>query len=138
MTDQMLWDEADSVGVDSIDEQHKRLVAITNQLFQEIIKDTGTESIFEILDEMARYADYHFSYEEQLLKENGYPAEALERHVAEHRALTARVQDFITKARERDDLIDLEVYDFLRDWMSDHLQRTDRTYAEFLCSRGVR
>lgn len=138
MTDQMPWDEADSVGVDSIDEQHKRIVAITNRLFQEIIKDTGIESIFEILDEMARYADYHFSYEEGLLKEHGFPPEALERHIAEHRALTAQVQDFIARARENTDLIDLEVYDFLRDWMNNHLHRTDKDYALFLSSRGVR
>lgn len=138
MTDQMLWDEADSVGVDSIDEQHKQIVAITNRLFQEIIKDTGTESIFEILNEMARYADYHFSYEEGLLKEHGFPPDKLEPHLAEHRALTAQVQEFIAKARENDDLIDLEVFDFLRNWMSGHLHKTDKKYAEFLSARGVR
>lgn len=138
MTEQLLWTEISSVGVESIDEQHRQIVAIANRLFQEIVKDTGVEAIFEILDEVARYADYHFSHEERLLKEHGFPPDALERHIAEHRALTAQVQDFIAKARENTDLIDLEVYDFLRDWMNDHLQRTDKEYALFLSTRGAR
>ena len=138
MTEQLLWTETSSVGVESIDEQHKQIVEIANRLFREIVRDTGVESIFEILDEMARYAEQHFAYEENLLKEHGFPSDKLEQHLAEHQALTAQVHDFIQKARLDNDLIDLEVYDFLRDWMNDHLSRTDKEYALFLSSRGVR
>ncbi|WP_285907080.1 bacteriohemerythrin [Pseudodesulfovibrio pelocollis] len=137
-TDQILWNDENSVGVASIDEQHKQLVAITNNLFQAIVRDAGVEVIFGILDEMARYADLHFAHEEALLTEYGFPTDMLERHIGEHRDLTGKVHDFIRRARQNNDLIDLEVYDFLRDWMTDHLQRTDRTYADFLCARGAR
>ncbi|MFH1913676.1 MAG: bacteriohemerythrin [Pseudomonadota bacterium] len=137
-TDQILWNDENSVGVASIDEQHKQLVAITNSLFQAIVRDAGVEVIFGILDEMARYADQHFAHEEALLTEYGFPPDLLERHIGEHRDLTGKVHDFIRRARQNNDLIDLEVYDFLRDWMTDHLQRTDRTYADFLCARGAR
>jgi len=137
-TDQILWNDEDSVGVASIDEQHKELVAITNRMFQAIVRDAGVEAVLGILDEMARYAEQHFAHEEALLVEHGYPADMLASHVAEHRNLTGQVHDFIRKARENTDILDLEVYDFLRDWMTDHLQRTDRTYAEFLCARGAR
>jgi hemerythrin len=48
------------------------------------------------------------------------------------------VHDFLWQIRVNDDLIDFKMYDFLRDWMNDHLQRTDKEYALFLFSRGVR
>ena len=132
------WADVLNIGLPSLDEQHKQLVSITNRLFQEIVRGTGIEVVFEILDELARYADSHFAYEESLLREHGFPADKLELHLAEHHALNAQVHDFVREARKNTGLIDLEVYDFLRGWMDDHLQRTDKGYAEFLSSRGVR
>ncbi len=52
--------------------------------------------------------------------------------------LATQVHDFLWQIRVNDDLIDFKMYDFLRDWMNDHLQRTDKEYALFLFSRGVR
>lgn len=135
--DQIVWTESNSVGVASLDEQHRRLVEVTNRLFQEIINDTGTEAVFAVLDEVARYAEYHFAHEEALLVEHGYPADELERHAAEHRALEAQVHELIARARQDNSLIDLEVYDFLRDWTNDHMHGSDKRYATFLAARGA-
>ncbi|MUM77669.1 bacteriohemerythrin [Pseudodesulfovibrio sp. F-1] len=137
-TNQILWNEEDSVGVPSIDAQHKELVAITNRLFLSIVKDDASAAVLGILAELTRYAEQHFAHEEALLVEHGYPGDLLKPHIAEHESLTAQVHDFLRRASQDTDILDLEVYDFLRDWMTKHLQRTDRTYAEFLCARGAR
>jgi hemerythrin-like metal-binding protein len=138
MTGHIEWNDAHSVGVESIDEQHRQLVVLTNRLFQAIVRDTGADSVPDVLTELERYVDYHFSHEEELLRKHGYPADALGRHIAEHRELTHQVYDFARKAREDSDIIDLEVFEFLRDWTTSHLLRTDMLYAGFLRSSGAR
>ncbi len=138
MADQIEWNDAHSVGVESIDEQHRQLVVLTNRLFQGIVRDTGAASVLDILTELERYVDSHFSHEEHLLRNHGYPADELARHVEEHRELTDQVHDFVKKSEKGSDIIDLEVFEFLRDWTTSHLLRTDRLYAGFLRSRGAR
>ncbi len=48
------------------------------------------------------------------------------------------MHELIARARQDNALIDLEVYDFLRDWTNDHMHGTDRRYVEFLAARGAR
>lgn len=131
------WNEDNSVGVLSIDEQHKELVAITNRLFQAIMDDKGFSILMKILNELEEYADVHFSYEEKLLKEHGYPEAEYQEHVVEHVELTQQVKDFIDMVEEAGETLDMEVFEFLRTWTDTHLSRTDKKYTTFLRSKGV-
>lgn len=133
---QIEWTDDLSVGVESIDEQHKQLVSITNKLFQAILDDKGKTIVMEVLDELRQYIDHHFSYEEELLQRYAYPTKRLVEHIAEHRALSQQVQTFITGI-EKSESLDLEVFDFLRDWTTEHLNTTDRQYADYLCTCGA-
>lgn len=135
---QIEWCESHSVGVGSIDEQHKRLVALTNQLFMAIMRDEGGQELGEVLAELARYTEYHFSYEEQILTAHGYPEASLEEHRQEHCRLTGRVYELLDQYAQAPSTLDLEVYNFLRDWMTEHMSGTDSHYAAFLASKGVR
>lgn len=132
----MDWNESHSVGIDSIDNQHKELVRITNKLFDAIIADKGRSIVFDVLDELVKYVDYHFNYEEELLIKHGYPEDHFKMHIDEHQALTNQVNSFINEVKDAD-MLDLEVFDFLRIWTTDHLDDTDRKYSDFLRSKGV-
>lgn len=128
------WSESHSVGVPAIDDQHKQLVSLTNSLFEAIMRDEGQFVLGGILAELARYAEYHFDYEEQLLADRGYPEELLAPHQEKHRKLTARAHEMLARHKERSATLDLEVYAFLRDWMTEHMIETDSQYADFLAS----
>ena len=131
------WAESYSVGIPSIDNQHKRLIELNNRLFHAIMEDRGRDMALEVLKELTKYVNYHFSYEEKLLTECGFDPAQLADHVEEHRALTSQVHDYLG-AVDREDAIDLVVYDFLREWTAHHLKKTDSNYADFLKSRGIR
>ncbi|MGE4423698.1 MAG: bacteriohemerythrin [Pseudodesulfovibrio sp.] len=126
------WHESHSVGVPSIDEQHKRLVALTNRLFQAIMDEAGETALEGVLNDLADYAAYHFTHEEGLLRKHGYPEDLLTEHRAEHKALTDRVHQYIARYREDPSNLDLSVYVFLRDWTTEHMSRSDSRYSEFL------
>lgn len=132
------WNACDSVGVPSIDEQHSELVQMTNDLFEAIMGDRGEVVVKGILEGLAKYVAYHFSYEEYLLSSHGYPVDDLEQHIEEHRTITTKLYDFMVKCNRNEDTVDLELYDFLREWMVGHLSTTDREYADFLQTKGVK
>jgi hemerythrin-like metal-binding protein len=136
--DQIIWVDKDSVGITSIDNQHKQLVAITNTLFMAIMHDEGEEALKGILNDLENYTKYHFNYEEKLLTQHGYPKDKLASHIAEHRELTRQVHAFIQEAQDEPGTMDIKVFDFLRDWMSCHLSETDSQYSAFLLEKGVR
>lgn len=132
----ILWMDNYSVGVPSIDRQHRQLVELNNKLFHAIMEDKGPDVVLDVLDELAEFAAYHFAHEEELLTEHGYEPELLAAHIEEHRSLTRKVQEYLHDIRQRNSL-DLVVYNFLRDWTTDHLKATDSKYAHFLQGQGA-
>ena len=132
----ILWTDNYSVGVPSIDRQHKQLVELNNKLFHAIMEDRGEDAIQDVLRELAEYAKYHFSHEEKLLTEHGFDPNLLAEHIEEHSSFAKQVQDYLNGVKQQNSL-DLLVYDFLRSWITDHLKQTDSNYARFLQTHGV-
>ncbi|MGE4194776.1 MAG: bacteriohemerythrin [Pseudodesulfovibrio sp.] len=135
---QIEWCDSHSVGIPALDDQHKALVALTNQLFLAIMRDEGQKELGRVLAELARYADYHFDFEEQILTEHGFPESGFSHHREEHRKLKSRVQTLLIQHEEGSVALDLDVYSFLREWMTEHMIGTDSEYAAFLASKAVR
>ena len=131
------WTESHSVGVEAIDDQHKRLLALADGLFEAIMDGKGHDVLLGVLQELREHAHCHFTYEEDLLREHGYPEEAIQAHAKEHAALTLQVDEFIESASPESETLDIEVFDFLRDWTSEHLSRTDMQYKSFFESVQV-
>lgn len=134
---QIKWNPEDSVGVKSIDEQHKQLIVLINDLFEAIMKNEGFEIVKRILEELARYVGDHFTHEEKLLEAHNFDSQLLREHIDEHRKLTTELYEFMVKFKLEEKSVDLGLYQFLRDWMVDHLQDTDRKYADFLQMKGA-
>src|SRR5581483_9573878 len=84
------WQARYSVGISEIDEQHKRLIALINDLHAAMLRGEGKAALERTLDELVRYAATHFGFEENLLRLRGYSE--LTAHQEEHRRLTAQVR----------------------------------------------
>ena len=71
--DKIIWNNSYSVGVQELDEQHKKIVKMLNKLIE--MKDTRVDSeiISNTLIEMKKYASEHFETEEKLMNEYNYP-----------------------------------------------------------------
>ena len=78
------WTDEFSVGVNSLDEQHKKLIGIINQLIEHHDDANSSGDISPFLTEMLEYAFTHFCDEEQLLLEHDYPGhpKQMEQHKA--------------------------------------------------------
>ena len=75
-----VWDDAYSVGVASLDAQHKVLIDLINRLH--VIEERGGD-LSGVLDRLDWYVRHHFAVEEALMRGAGY--QRLTAHIAEHR-----------------------------------------------------
>ncbi len=129
------WKDEYSVGIDSIDRQHKKLIALINSLQTAVNYSAGAEYEQEALDELVDYTRTHFGYEEELMEKHGYPD--FTTHRAEHELMISRVEQVLAEYKRNPDTAMQNAIDFLRDWLINHINGTDKQYSKFLIDRGV-
>ncbi len=136
-SDQFLeWKDDYSVGIDSIDQQHKKLINLINQLQTAIDYSTGKEFEQEALDELVDYTKTHFSYEEGLLRDNDYPG--YEDHKIQHEKMFKKVEEVLSNYEHDQDSAMSDAVEFLKDWLIKHINGTDKEYSSYLIDRGVK
>lgn len=101
-----------------------------NELNDAMREQRGRTVIGPILDGLLAYTKRHFAAEEAAMERCGYPN--FERHCIEHKALTERVRLFASEYALGDALITIDVLYFLRDWLENHILRSDRAYTKYL------
>lgn len=131
----MVWDDALSVGVGEVDSQHQVLIGLLNQLHEGRTAGKGNDALAKILGELATYTVEHFTFEERLLEEHGYPE--LPGHKESHRKLTQKVFDFKGAFEAGQGTLSADLFLFLRSWLNGHIRGSDRQYGRFLNARGV-
>jgi len=129
-------DEELSVGVQEIDEQHKILVELINRMYKAIITRNDKDELAAILNELAQYTVIHFAVEESLMRIFDYPD--YEDHKQHHHELTQQVVELQTKVKAGESKISMEVLNFLRHWLTHHIQGEDKRYGPFLLERGLK
>jgi hemerythrin len=131
----MQWNDRLQVNIDSIDNQHKKLLGLINELYDAIYEQKGGDVVSRVLTEVVDYTDYHFKTEEELFRKYAY-AEA-SAHVKEHEYLRKEAREFLKKL-ESGKSITLQTMVFLKDWLFDHIMKLDQQYAPYLSSKGVK
>jgi hemerythrin len=133
----MVWNDRISVGVSSIDADHKKMVGMINELFDAVVAGEGRNKLNDLLDHLVDYTRYHFAREEKILARTRYPdAAAHKREHAEMRAWmdTAwhRYRNSATSAPS------LEVMIYLKGWLLDHILGSDQKFASHMKAHHIR
>lgn len=132
--DFVAWRDDYGVGFPSIDGDHKKLLALINNLLAAQQCRTGTELERQALDELLRYTEYHFRREEGLMTRYGYPDYVA--HKAQHDYMRAQVQAYVRRYEERGRKILPALANHLKLWLLQHIAVTDRRLAPFLAQQG--
>jgi len=130
------WNKNYSVGVIEFDTQHKILIDLINKLHDSMKAGAGNTALAEILNELVNYTKIHFSNEEKHFAQFGYPETAT--HKIEHEKLTKQVLDFQKEYLEGKASMSIDVMNFLRDWLLEHIGGVDKKYTAFFNSKGIR
>lgn len=132
------WEERYSVGIAAIDEQHRGLIKLANELFAGCVQgeDAAKAYFASAVKKAVDYVKEHFATEEGLLRQAGYPDYAS--HKKQHedfvRTILAEVQAF----RDGRKFVPNHFARFLRDWTLEHIAVADRRYKDFMASRGFK
>lgn len=129
------WRDDLSVGIESIDNDHKKLLTLINNLQSAAHYNMGESFERQALQELADYTKYHFEREERLMREHEYPD--YEAHEAQHREMIDRVNDALAAYDKNPEDTVNELTKLLKSWLLRHIAGTDQQYSEYLRSRGV-
>ncbi|MCB2197863.1 bacteriohemerythrin [bacterium] len=130
------WEEKYSTGIPSMDSQHQKLVQLINALHTAMIEGRGNDVMIPVLDRLVTYTTVHFNAEESLMKLHHFPD--LDAHMMEHEKLKQQVSDFQTKVTSGQTSVSVQVLQFLKEWLLDHILKADKQYGGYLSARGVK
>lgn len=123
------WKADYETGIGGIDEQHRRIVGLMNELFEAIRSGRADDVMKGIYVELLRYANYHFCLELKLFQKYHYADER--RHIEEHNSFIRKVETLLINdfVAEKNHAID--TLHFLRSWFQEHMMKTDMEYCAF-------
>ncbi|MBI5664404.1 MAG: hemerythrin family protein [Nitrospirae bacterium] len=137
----MEWTQGLSVGVNTIDEQHKELFSRINDLVAAIKEHTCKYKIGDVVRFLDEYIVFHFGEEEKYMlqyKYPGYPA-----HKAQHNEFITNFNKLKvelpkleggTKPGSYD--LSVETNQVVVDWILDHIVKIDKEFGKYLAARN--
>lgn len=132
----LTWNESLSVNVRDIDEQHQKLVGMLNLLHEAMGKGQGKDVLKTLLGDLARYTVTHFANEEAYMKRFDYAE--LAAHKAEHEALKSKVVELKARFEGGQTMLTVETMNFLKNWLTDHIQGSDKKYTPCFIAHGLK
>ena len=131
----VIWREEYNVNVREIDEQHKAMLELVNNIHCAVEARIDKNDLIELLDQLVEFTREHFSTEEQLMKKHDYPD--LVKHHKEHRLLLQYLVDLVDAVSGGKRLTFYSDYDVSTDWALTHISEHDQDLGIFLNSKGV-
>jgi hemerythrin-like metal-binding protein len=127
------WNKKYDLSCPAIDDEHKRLFEMADKLHTAMAAGRGSDALKSLFDELVDYTRTHFRHEEALMRGSGYPG--MPEHKREHDALGARVVELQKQAVGGRLRITLETMTFLREWLDQHICKSDRLVADYARQR---
>ena len=126
------WNDRYSVGVKELDEQHKQLFKMLDDLFESIDTVVDSQTVSDVLSRLREYALEHFETEERYMSECEYPD--IENHKGMHEQFRMKVDDLCSVGTARPEQVLTDVLNFLYEWLTGHILSCDKKYAPLVGS----
>ena len=124
------WKPEYSVQIPDIDAQHQQLFALAATLHTAMMQGKGMAVLAKALADLLNYTRKHFADEERLMAQYQFPD--IEKHKVEHAKLTAQVVEFQDRFRRKEAFLTVDLMQFLKTWLAQHISRSDQKYAALI------
>ena len=126
------WTDALATGINLIDNQHRHLVDLTNELYRACTRGGDElDTVFkETMSRVVEYVRFHFGSEQQMLQRVKYPKYA--EHKAEHDSLIKTVLETTRDYGDKKRFVPNNFVRFLKDWIVGHIGHSDKQYAAYV------
>jgi hemerythrin len=130
------WNDNYSVGISMIDEEHKKLFGIINKVIDAKGHKDNPEELKEVLREMTDYTLTHFTTEEAYMKAFDYPE--YQDHKEEHSDFSSEIMVYTYNVIKGNYQFANELIEYLKQWLINHIQVTDRQYMDCFKKNGLK
>jgi hemerythrin-like metal-binding protein len=129
------WNPSYSVKIKRCDEDHKKLFLLIEDLNDAMRSGQGKLVVDDIVQDLERYAQVHFTAEEALMATAKYPA--LAAHRVEHQKFIESVAKFRQDLNDGNNGQSVSISMFMTNWLVNHIMRTDKQYSAHLNAHGI-
>lgn len=130
------WKKEYSVKVKEIDSQHKELIRIINQLYDDIYAGKPKKNLEEILNKLEEYTHIHFSTEERYFDRFKYEKNIEHKNI--HNDFKEKIKILNQRFKHDGKNVSTELIDFLEDWLLNHIMDEDHKYIECFKKNGLK
>ncbi len=124
------WQERYFIGEAQIDKHHLHFVDLLNSTYRDFLRNDPPEILTKLFEELIDYATYHFSCEEQIMVERGFPG--VDQHKQEHGKFIKQVTEMHLNYLQKRKPFFLEILTFLQNWLETHIVQSDGDLGRFL------
>jgi len=127
------WDDSLSVKIPEVDEEHKVLVKLINELHDAMMEGKALEATAKTLNELVQYTQTHFKHEEIFMTRNNFPGYA--GHKTMHEAFVEKVVNFQKEFNAGKITLSIQLLNFLSEWIVGHVKKADAEYGKALAGK---
>ncbi len=117
------WKDEFSVGVPSVDHEHRELIELINATYEHLSQEGSEETVVDFLGEIYVKISAHFALEEKLMRD--YQYDQYEDHKAEHERLLEEIRDLMDDYEDNACFNDASFAEQLQQWFSVHFKTKD-------------
>lgn len=131
----MSWTDAYSIGVPFVDEEHRELMGLINDLHEALHRSAGEAEIKKIFERLTVCTSTHFWHEENRFEGTDFPRAAI--HANKHKHLLTVLACFKKGVDRTGQNVSFDDQcNFLRDWLLDHISHEDMLLGGYLNDRA--
>ena len=134
-TDIVIWNDSYATGIELLDNQHRELVKLTNELYRACLEgnDAAGAAFAEVMRRMVEYVRYHFTVELEILKRINYPS--YNDHKKQHDTLVMRILDASKEYSDGRKMAPNNFVRTLKDWVFGHIAFYDKSYTSYVAEQ---
>ena len=121
------WNESFSVNARALDDQHKQLFEIINQLRSACASGMDNTGLLKIIDALYCYSATHFKDEEAFLQKKESPL--LDTQQSQHAVFLDYIIDLETRIKSGSARVDEDILTFVMVWWEEHILKLDKQYS---------
>jgi hemerythrin len=120
------WRDGFKINIQQVDDEHRHLFAL--------VKALDIRTVERTLEELLEYVVTHFSNEQALMEQSGYPA--FEQHLKLHEEFGAHVADFLSGGDGWTEERINELRRFLNKWLIGHIMTHDLRFGKWYAAHA--
>lgn len=134
------WDSSLEINIEQIDDQHRQLFQIVNDYFLAMKEAKAYRNLSNTVSTLIDYAQRHFSVEEELFVKHSYVH--TEEHLRQHADFLEKIESYRAMldgdlARVEGKSITVEVWEFMKGWLINHIKVEDMKYRNDFIRTGA-